>query len=429
MISPAPWSGTGHRSGIRSRYRLRSNSPIGRFSVCIGLALSAATIACAAEAEWLIMHKQATIPAVSVELAPNAQMLKAVSTGGRTNTLRLTSISAIMKHATEHERKMPTGTGPYFVELLSGERMRVENITFDGSTLSADHFFLGRLSWPGRKLKRLVRAEEVMVPEQTGFLGIRFRNGDTTKGRILSIGKGAAMVSMPDIGKIPVGDLDAVTAFVFASRRAGRRKFYFLDKMSVEIMLKNNEVIAGQLTGTRGKAWVVEPEWRDKAVELPVAFIRALTAHGTTVYLPDITPADQKVEPYLRFVIPWQRDRSLSGHRLRVGKLSAHRGLAMHSRTVLQYDLSGLTKTPVTFLTVVGMDSEVTGLEGAADVLMELDGKTVLRQRFTSASAPKPIRLPIPAGAKKMTISADFGPNGSIADHVDWLYPGFVKAK
>ena len=397
--------------------------------VAPALAVLAPLLCPAAEAEWLIMHKQATIPAKSIELMPNGQIVKAVSIGGRTNTLRLASIAAIMKYATEGERKMPTGTGAYFVELLSGERMRVDNFTFDGSRLSADHFFLGRLTWPGRKLKRLVRADEVMIPEQSGFLGIRFRNGDTTQGRLLSIGRGAAMVNMPDIGKIPVGDLDTVTAFVFASRRAGRRKFYFTDEMNIEIMLKNNEVIAGRLTGVKGKAWVVKPEWREAPVEIPFAFIRAAAVHGTSVYLPDVTPAERKSEPYLKFVIPWKRDRSLSGRSLQVGTLSAHRGLATHSRTVLTYDLEGLTKTPLSFMTVVGMDSEVSGLDGSADVRIELDGKVVLKKRFTAATPPTPVRLSIPAGAGKMTIATDFGPNGSIADHVDWLYAAFVKAK
>lgn len=401
---------------------------VGQLCVAV-LAVMLPCFGAAAEAEWLIMHKQATIPAKSVELTSNAQLLKAVSTGGRTNTLRLTSITAIMKHATERERKMPTGTGAYFVELLSGERIRVDNFTYDGTELSADHFFLGRLKWPGRKLKRLIRAAKVMVPEETGFLGIRFKNGDTTKGRLLSIGNGAAMVSMPDIGKIPVSDLDAVQAFVFASRRAGRRKFYFLDKMSMEIMLKNNEVFAGQLIGVKGKAWLLKPEWRETPIEIPAVFIRAAAVHGTSVYLPDVTPADRKEEPYLKFVIPWKRDRSLSGGRLQVGTLAAHRGLATHSRTVLSYDLAGLTKTPLAFMTVVGMDSKVRGLDGAADVRIELDGKVVLNQRFAAATPPKPVRLSIPAGAAKMTIATDFGPNGSIADHVDWLYAAFVKAK
>lgn len=396
--------------------------------LCAGAA--AVTLAAGpAEAEWLIMHRQAAIYADSMELMPDLQVLKAVGTGGQTNALRLTSVSAVMNRVSEGERRMPTGTGSYFVELLSGERIRVGDFTFDGTTLLAEHFFLGKLSLPGRKIKRLARAGEIMAPEDSGFIGIRFMNGDTTKGRILSIGVDAAMVDMPDIGKIPVGDLGTVKAFVFAGRRAGRRKFYFQDRADIEILLKNNEVIAGELKGVKGMVWLLKPEWRDAPMELPLVFMRAIALHGTAVYLPDITPAEQETEPYLNFIVPWQRDRSLSDGRLMTGGLAAHRGLATHSRTVLGYNLEGLTAAPLSFLTVIGMDREVRNLDGSADVRIELDGKTVFSKRITAATQPVPVRLSIPAGAKKMTLAADFAANGSVADHVDWLYPAFVRAK
>ena len=62
---------------------------------------------------------------------------------------------------------------------------------------------------------------------------------------------------------------------------------------------------------------------------------------GKVTFLSDLTPAKVEETPYFGHRLPWRRDVNLLGEPLKINGQSFDRGLAVHSRCILTYDLQG----------------------------------------------------------------------------------------
>jgi hypothetical protein len=376
---------------------------------------------------WVVLHAKGLTPAEGITLAADGRTVTLTATNGPATTLPLSQVAAMLRGVTPGDPKMPTGSGPYCVEFISGERLRLNEFTLDDRALTGCHVLFGELTWPRRQVKRLVRADRMLTAEPPEFTGLRFRNGDTMVGKVESVANGVAMVSMSGVGKIPVTDFDSVWSMVLAQRPAGRRKSFFVADPGVEVLLKNGDVVAGTLTGAVKQAWHIKPAWLDKPLAVPAAFIRAVCVGGPSVYLSDLTPEEHQTVPYLGFALPWQRDRSLLETLLRVGAFSAHRGIALHTQTELHYRIEGMADAPMTLVALAGLDESVRAAAGSARIAVAVDGTVRFDKTITTASQPLAVRVEIPAQAKRLTVSSDFAEGGSIGDHVDLLYAAIVR--
>lgn len=140
---------------------------------------------------------------------------------------------------------------------------------------------------------------------------------------------------------------------------------------------------------------------------------------GRAVFLSDLTPLEAKHTPFLPGSRAWplQRDRSAAGRPLRLGGREIPKGLGMHSRSTATFDLAGKYRA---FHAIVGLDDTTTG-EGTAACTVEVDGRRVFEEP-TLLRQKGPIRLPLIdlTGAKRLTLTVDFGELGDSQDHVDW---------
>ncbi len=140
---------------------------------------------------------------------------------------------------------------------------------------------------------------------------------------------------------------------------------------------------------------------------------------GRSVFLSDLPPLETKHTPFLPGSRAWtlQRDRSVAGRPLRLGGREFPKGLGMHSRSTVTYSLAGKYRA---FHAIVGLDDPTIG-EGTAACAIEVDGRRVFEERALSR-AKGPQRIPIidVVGAKRLTLSVDFGELGDSQDHVDW---------
>ena len=136
-----------------------------------------------------------------------------------------------------------------------------------------------------------------------------------------------------------------------------------------------------------------------------------------------IEPAEVEETPFFDIVWRHRRDASVDGHPLRIGGKTYRKGLGVHTRCRLVYALDGAYRS---FITDVGIDDEV-GDKGSADVRVLVDGKLKFeRKALTGRAAPLRIELDV-AGAKRLTLIADFGPQLDIADHVDWANARLIR--
>ena len=109
-------------------------------------------------------------------------------------------------------------------------------------------------------------------------------------------------------------------------------------------------------------------------------------------YLSDLEPSKVEETPFFGLRLPWRRDVNLLGEPLKMNGQGFERGLAVHSRCVLTYDLDGRYAT---FEAIVGFDDAAKG-KGRVDCRVFADGKELYADPDLRADGPpKALTLPV----------------------------------
>jgi hypothetical protein len=147
---------------------------------------------------------------------------------------------------------------------------------------------------------------------------------------------------------------------------------------------------------------------------------------GKTTYLSDLVPIESRQTPFLPNATEWpfQRDRSVAGRPLRLGGREFPKGLGMHSRSTVTYDLAGKYRA---FHATVGLDDTTVG-QGTAVCAVDLDGRRVFDESELSRHQGAR-RLPVIdiRGVKRLTLIVDYGELGDSQDHVNWCDAVLLK--
>ncbi len=154
------------------------------------------------------------------------------------------------------------------------------------------------------------------------------------------------------------------------------------------------------------------------ALDLPISAIVSIRClGGRAVYVSDLQPASYEHQPYLAGKWELKRDLNVLGESLRLDGQEYPKGLGMHSRSVVSYDLNGEFQT---FRATVGVDDAAqTG--GSVVFAVEVDGKQVFQSEPQTARQPALNLPPISvAGAKRLTLRVEFGEFGDVRDYADW---------
>ena len=138
-------------------------------------------------------------------------------------------------------------------------------------------------------------------------------------------------------------------------------------------------------------------------------------AGGKMTYLSDLTPSKVEETPFFGHRLSWRRDVNLLGEPLRMKGRTYARGVAVHSRCALTYDLNGRYST---FEALVGFDDAAKG-QGRVDCRVFADGKELYSNPDLNASGP-PVQLKLPVtGAEQLRLLVDFGRGQDTGDRVD----------
>jgi hypothetical protein len=145
--------------------------------------------------------------------------------------------------------------------------------------------------------------------------------------------------------------------------------------------------------------------------------------NGRLTYLSDMTPAGYRHTPYLNVSYDYQLDRSVLGNPLSLRGQTFRKGLGLHSRSELTYELDGRHHR---FEAVVGVDDETAG-QGSVVFRLLLDGQQAWEsQPLTGRSAAVPVRVNL-GSAKRLALVVDFADKGDVQDHADWLDARLVR--
>lgn len=199
-------------------------------------------------------------------------------------------------------------------------------------------------------------------------------------------------------------------------------------RFPLTVTLSNGSTFSGSLARSSETELTV-----DTSLGMPAAVrladIARLDIHSDrVVYLSDLTPTKTLSEGILHR--PWtaRMDRSVSGGPLSIAGRVFKKGVGVHSRTALTYDLGGRFEK---FVSTVGLDDAVRP-RGSVVFRVSADGVVVFDSgTITGTDAAKHIIVEI-AGAKTLTLLVDYGDAVDLADQADWggarlLKPAAVK--
>jgi hypothetical protein len=133
-------------------------------------------------------------------------------------------------------------------------------------------------------------------------------------------------------------------------------------------------------------------------------------------YLSDLVPTRVEETPFFNRRTPYRRDQNLAGGPIKVDGVTHEKGLSVHARSDLTFDLE---RRFTTFETLLGFDDEARK-KGRVDVKVFADGKEIFARNDLRGDAP-PVRLSLPVGgAEQLRLVVDFGPNDDAGDRVIW---------
>jgi hypothetical protein len=164
-------------------------------------------------------------------------------------------------------------------------------------------------------------------------------------------------------------------------------------------------------------------------VNVPVDQIVSLDyRNGCATHLSELKPSRYEHTPFFGPRWPYTVDLSVSGGDLRVGGGTYDKGLGMHSRSRLSYNLAGSWGR---FEALVGLDERMAR-HGRARIQVLIDDKPAVlldgsdSVDLSARRGPMEIRADV-AGKQKLTLVVDFGPQGDVQGHVSWVNARLIR--
>jgi len=142
------------------------------------------------------------------------------------------------------------------------------------------------------------------------------------------------------------------------------------------------------------------------------------------VYLSDFTPVEVVQAGLFDITFPFRMDRSSAGGPLKLAGTIYKKGLGLHSRCSVTYELKEDFRL---FVALVGIDDSTDG-KGNAELRILANGKDIIKPIILTAGVkPIPLRCNI-QGVRRLTILVDFGPDHlDVGDHVDLVEARLVR--
>ena len=188
-------------------------------------------------------------------------------------------------------------------------------------------------------------------------------------------------------------------------------------------VLADGSIWAGKLTG--GDKNTVRLALANETT-VPLAIDRLIEIRFVSdrvVFLDEIKPAAYLFEPFASVRWPYRLNRSVANRPMRIGDERFDRGIGVHSRSILEYEMKDAFKQ---LSATIGIDEAVGDL-GHVIFRVHADDKVVFDSGpVTGHDEPRPVLVPI-EGAKRLKLEVDFGEALDVGDQANWANVRLIK--
>jgi hypothetical protein len=219
--------------------------------------------------------------------------------------------------------------------------------------------------------------------------------------------------------------LDKLIGVTLASAEADNAVAVADEALQQSLVLSGGNVVSGQWTALDQGIATLSTPW-GAALKVPLKDVQSIrTKNGRLVYLSDLAPAQVEQTPYFDRLLPYRIDKSLTGTAIKLSDAEYPRGISVHSRTVLRYDIGRRFEK---FRAKVGFQ-QPEGKAGRATIRVLGDGDKVLHEIADARGDAPPVDLDIPVtGVSRLTLEVDFGADQDVADRVAWANARLLRA-
>jgi len=192
-----------------------------------------------------------------------------------------------------------------------------------------------------------------------------------------------------------------------------------------EVKLTSGEVFPGVWVGLKSDA-VQLRSWSDQTLSIPLWQIATIDSlNGRLVYLSNLKPTRVQQTPFFGRMIPFRLDTSLDGKPITLSDGQYDKGVAMHARTILDYDLQGAFAR---FRSKVGFE-QPAGKLGRSIVRLMGDGRTLFENLDAHGDQPPQGIDADVTGVRQLQLEVDFGQSQDVGARVIWADARLLRPK
>lgn len=383
-----------------------------RFAPALAILASVASLSHAAE-QWLVTDAEFNTRSMSIT-ALDDSAAKGNLPSGEEKSVALTSFVQATRNV---KIEQPKGL---ILFVAGGDRLIGQPKALDGSTLVWFASGIGEVPVPIERALGILRDE----PNNRNLLAdrgedeLRLANGDVVKGIVTGVAERAITIGPTGGNPLDV-PAESVRQLLFATPPGGRAKTTvpgFVVRLTTgtivscdKLTIANDQV---KLTFASGAS-----------ASVPSALVAGIEhTNGPVAWLSSRTPAESTYTPFLDAGFVPQMDRAVTGEPLRFAGQTYVRGIGLHSKSRLIWQLEPGDKS---FRTRYAIDPSLGYAD--VDVRILVDEKVVHEQKHVKAATLSPVIKADLKSAKTLTIEVDYGAGYDIQDRVMFLEPAIVR--
>lgn len=317
----------------------------------------------------------------------------------------------------ERVKAASTQRGAFTLWLLNGDRITGEPTGVKGESLVWNSSAIGEVVYPLRDIAGFAReAGAVSLDSNRANDLAGLKNGDIVTG-IFSTIKDGKLIMRADGADVPLA-MDAVMSLSLAVTGASKPSS---DRAFRVRTSDGSSIVAGLLRTDGDKLILTLTDKTERPLPLS-AVVSIEQLNGPVAWLSTLAAATSEQTPYMGQSWPARMDTNVAGKPIKVGDREISRGIGVHARSKLVYDLDG---SYAAFRTQYAIDGN--GPYADVDVRIWLDGKVVHERKGFKAGPSAPV-LTIPLGAaRQLTLEVDYGRTHDVQDRFNWIEPALLR--